>query len=107
MAYFDTRKCRGCIRFVPPRELVTGLCGYCWRERLAATGESISELQGFTDGEIYRCMECKRTLNSIGYWQWVKDAARYAFLCLECGDKKIQTDEQYRGTPFALNRGIR
>lgn len=94
MPYFTKRKCRGCPRLVPPRELVTGLCGYCWRERLSATGQSVDELQGFTDGEIYRCMECNRKVKSIGYWQWVKDAGRYALLCLECGDRKIQLDNK-------------
>lgn len=108
MAYLEKMRCRGCDKMYPPSELVTRLCGHCWDDKLKAMGDSVKELSSFSDGEVYRCMECSKRLGpgSSGHLVWVKDAGRFALFCLDCSDKKFSTDSQYRGTPFAYAQKI-
>ena len=108
MAYLEKMFCRGCRKAFPPSERITRLCGRCFDEKHSSVEASILEMSSFSDGEIFKCMECSQRLGPghSGHLVWVKDASRWALFCLDCSDKKFSTDSQYRGTPFAFAQKI-
>ncbi len=100
------KRCVVCKRFYHPNEICANLCAYCWKDRSDAYMKGIVNLGEFSDGEVYRCFQCKHPIIFGGYMQWVRDANTFALHCIKCSDAKVRTDDQYRDTPFARSNRL-
>lgn len=98
--------CKTCNGHYPLTELIAGLCPYCLQKRSESYNPEKYEIPKFTDGSVYRCMECGKSLHKFAYLHWVTDAATFGLLCVSCSDKKVRTDAQFRNTPAAFQEKV-
>ncbi len=104
MSYFTKLKCRQCGKFFPPKDLICGICPYCWQLRAGSYDRPGNQFDEFKQNGEYVCAECRRPIGDAGVVHYIKDAAQFAFLCFHCFDTKFPNAKLEWGSPLDLGK---
>ncbi len=100
--YLTKKKCRTCNKFLPPVELICGICPYCWQMRSGSYDRPGNQFDEFKQNGGYVCAECRKQIGSMGIIHWIKDAGQFAFLCFHCFETKFPNAKLEWESPLDL-----
>ena len=99
-------KCLTCTRWLDKGDIFLGKCAPCLAERVRAILTRFNPFE-HSDGIHPKCAECNEVIYVAGMKTWDNLGKVFKLVCAKCGYKQMESDPQYKDTPFGYSKKLK